>query len=196
MYFILELLGTVAFAISGTMVGVQAHMDMLGTTVLGLTTAVGGGIIRDLLIGVTPPAAFQHPVYALAAIAVSLIVFIPPIRKRINTNAMILILVDAVGLGVFTVTGVQSGIAFSNPFLQIFLGVVTGVGGGVLRDVFAMQKPAIFVRHFYAIASMIGAAVCYFLLGVNENAAMIAGISVIVVLRILAAAFRWHLPKT
>ena len=195
MYLILELLGTVAFAISGATVGAMAHMDILGIVVLGLTTSVGGGIIRDLLIGVVPPVAFQQPVYALVAIAVSLLVFIPRIRSRINTNGVLLNLIDAIGLGVFTVTGVKSGFAFHNPFLQIFLGVVTGVGGGVLRDIFAMQKPMIFVRHFYAIASLLGAVCCLILLPVSENAAMISGISLIVVLRILAARFRWHLPK-
>ena len=195
MSFILEILGTVAFAISGAMVGIRAKMDILGVAALGLTTAVGGGIIRDVLIGVIPPVAFQKPVYALVAIAVSLIVFIPFFRNRINTDSFILNLFDAIGLGVFTVIGVRSGESFSNVFLQLFLGMVTGVGGGVMRDIFVNEKPMIFVRHFYAVASLIGAGICVVLSPVNSNAAMIAGAATIVVLRILAARFRWHLPK-
>lgn len=195
MSFVFEMLGTIAFAISGAMVGIRNKMDILGVVVLGMTTAVGGGIIRDLIIGITPPLAFQEPVYALVAIAVSLLVFLPPVRNRIDLDDALLNLVDAIGLGVFTVTGVKAGMSYGSLFLQVFLGVLTGVGGGVLRDVFANEKPMIFVRHFYAVASMCGALLCALLYPVNENAALLSGILIIIVLRILAAKFKWHLPK-
>lgn len=195
MRLILEIIGTIAFAVSGAMVGAKAKMDIFGVTVLGLTTAVGGGIIRDLLIGVIPPVAFQMPVYALVAIAVSLIVFIPAIRNRIDTDSFVINLVDAVGLGVFTVTGVQTGAAFNNAFLSIFLGAVTGVGGGVLRDIFAMRQPVIFVKRVYALASLAGAALCTALMPVSDNIAMLAGAVTVVVIRVLAAKHRWNLPK-
>lgn len=195
MHLILELLGTAAFAVSGAMTGIRNHMDILGVAVLGMTTAVGGGILRDVIVGMTPPTAFTTPVYALAALIISLIVFIPGIRGRVNTDSFALTLVDAVGLGVFTVVGVRSGMAWDNLFLQIFLGTVTGVGGGVLRDIFAMQKPVIFVKHFYAVASIAGAAVCALLYPLSPEPAMIAGACVIIVLRVLAARYRWNLPK-
>lgn len=195
MYTVFEILGTVAFAISGAMVAIEKKMDMLGVVILGVTTAVGGGIIRDLLVGVTPPKSLNNPLYALIAIGVSLIVFLPPIRKRVDVNNMVLIAIDAIGLGTFTVIGTESGLPFDNVFLQVFLGVLTGVGGGVLRDLFANEKPMIFVRHFYAVASFLGAVLCVSLYPLQKNAAMIAGIALVVVLRLCAAKFRWHLPK-
>lgn len=195
MYFIFEILGTVAFAISGAMVAVEKKMDMLGVVILGVTTAVGGGIIRDLLVGQIPPKSLDNPLYALVAIGVSLIIFLPPIRKRVDVNNAVLNVIDAIGLGTFTVIGTESGLKFDNVFLQVFLGVLTGVGGGVLRDLFANEKPMIFVHRFYAVASFLGASVCVALYPFQKNAALIAGIVLVVVLRICAAKFKWHLPK-
>lgn len=195
MYTILEILGTIAFAISGAMVAIERKMDVLGVIILGMTTAVGGGVMRDVLIGVTPPMAFQNPMYALISISVALIVFIPFIRKRINMNNMVFIVIDAVGLGTFTVVGIESVASFNNVFLQIFLGVLTGVGGGVIRDLFACEKPMIFVRHFYAVASLIGAIICVGIYPINKEIAMIVGLALIVLFRILAAKYKWHLPK-
>lgn len=195
MYLILELLGTAAFAISGAMVGVEKKMDILGIVILGMATAVGGGIIRDVIIGVVPPTAFQNPVYALMAIMVSLIVFIPAIRTRINIDSPFINIVDAIGLGVFTVTGVNVGMEFNNLFLVVFLGVVTGVGGGVLRDMFAARTPVIFVEHFYAVASIVGAVVCALIYPYSHSASTILTIALIIILRILAARYRWHLPR-
>jgi len=195
MYFYFEILGTIAFAISGAMVAIEKKMDILGVIILGITTAIGGGIIRDILIGVTPPAAFLHPVYAITAVIVSLIVFIPCIRSKVDLNSRWMVLVDAIGLGTFTVIGCKTAVAFDNTLLQIFLGVLTGVGGGVLRDIFAAQKPMIFVRHFYATASLAGAVIFTLLFRNYENLATVAGILLTVILRVLAAKFKWHLPK-
>ena len=103
--------------------------------------------------------------------------------------------VIAIGLGVFTVSGCIKALPFDNILFQLFLGVLTGVGGGVLRDVFATQKPMIFVRHFYALASLIGAAIFMLVQNQNQIIAMIASVVTIVVLRMLAATFKWHLPK-
>lgn len=196
MYFVLEIIGTIAFAISGAMVGIQKKMDILGVVVLGMTTATGGGIIRDLIIGKTPPVAFEKPVYALVSILVSLVVFIPSISKKIDTESTVLCFIDAVGLGVFSVVGVSAGAEFNNFFLSIFLGTITGVGGGVLRDIFADQTPSIFVRHLYAIVSIVGSTICVLLIkSINTNNAMIISIVFIVVFRMLAAKYKWSLPK-
>ena len=192
----LEILGTVAFAISGVNVAVSKKMDVLGVVVLGLVTAVGGGIIRDIILGITPPTAFREPVYMMVAIGVSIICFIPPIRRWINRREMILRVIDAIGLGVFTVVGVRASIPFTSGFLSIFVGTLTGVGGGVLRDVFATNKPYIFVKHFYACASLLGAIACTYLWRVMDGIwAMVIGAVLTIVLRLLAAKFRWSLPK-
>lgn len=195
LYFILEIIGTVAFAISGAMTGIEQKMDILGVAVLGTTTAVGGGIIRDIIIGVTPPTAFQNPLYAIISLCVSLLVFLPFIRKRVNPKNFFLMIIDSLGLAVFTVVGVRAGMEYDNMFLQIFLGTVTGVGGGVVRDMFAAKKPSIFVRHFYACAAISGAIVCSVLFRFGENIAMLSGMGVTLVLRICAAQFKWELPR-
>jgi len=194
MIFALEIIGTIAFAISGAQVAINKKMDILGVVIMGMTTAVGGGIIRDLIIGTTPPVAFQQPVYALTAIGVSIIAFLPFIREKINSNNIILLLMDSLGLGIFTVIGVRAGAGFDNLFLSVFLGTLTGVGGGVLRDIFAGEKPMIFVKHFYACASILGALVCALIWNSNADIAIISGTIVVVLLRLLAAKFRWELP--
>ena len=117
LFFIFEIIGTVAFAISGALMAIRKKMDIFGVAILGMTTAVAGGIIRDLILGITPPAAFVHPVYALTAIGVSLIMFIPAIRKALSHLGAVLLVMDSIGLAAFTVTGVGAGMAFHNLFL-------------------------------------------------------------------------------
>ena len=192
---LLELIGTVAFSVSGAVVGIQKKMDMLGVVTLGIMTAVGGGIIRDLLIGVTPPMAFKNPIFIVISIITALIVFLPVVSKAINLDRFIWILADSVGLGAFTVIGVLAGVAYDNIFLEVFLGVTTGVGGGVIRDICAGGIPMIFVKHFYACACIIGAIVCAIFYDYNPIIAVVLSFSVTVVLRLLAAKFKWHLPK-
>lgn len=192
---LLELIGTVAFSVSGAVVGIQKKMDMLGVVTLGIMTAVGGGIIRDLLIGVTPPMAFKNPIFIVISIITALIVFLPVVSKAINLDRFIWILADSVGLGAFTVIGVLAGVAYDNIFLEVFLGVTTGVGGGVIRDICAGGIPMIFVKHFYACACIIGAIVCAIFYDYNPIIAVVLSFSVTVILRLLAAKFKWHLPK-
>lgn len=195
LYFVFEILGTLAFAISGAMVACEKKMDILGVVILGVTTSVGGGIMRDILIGVTPPSSLVNPIYAGIAIIVSLIVFLPRIRSRVNMESRVFIFIDALGLGTFTVIGCRTAIPFDNVWMQMFLGVLTGVGGGVMRDVFAAQRPFIFVKHFYACASLCGAVFFTVLLPYGENLAIIVPIVLVVVLRMLAAKYKWNLPR-
>lgn len=194
-FFAMEIIGTIAFAMSGAFVAIEKKMDILGVGILGITTAVGGGIIRDTLIGVTPPSSLVDPMYAFIALAVSLIVFIPGIRKLIDLDSKIMVFIDAIGLGAFTVIGCNAALRFDNIWLQLFLGVLTGVGGGVVRDIFAAEKPMIFVRHFYAVASLVGAIAYSILLPYSNIISAIVGITIIVILRMLAAKYKWHLPK-
>ncbi len=195
MYFIFEIIGTAAFAVSGAMTAIEKKMDILGVVILGITTAIGGGIIRDVLIGSTPPSGLTNPVYAFIAIGFSILVFIPGVRHHVDLDSRLIVFTDAVGLGTFTVIGCRTALNFDNIWLQMFLGVLTGVGGGVVRDIFAAEKPMIFVRHFYALASLSGAMVFTALIQFNETLAMLSGIIIVVILRILAARYKWHLPK-
>lgn len=203
MFFVLEVIGTIAFAISGALVAVEKKMDLFGVAMLGMTTAVGGGIFRDLLLGVTPPSALQNPVYAVISILVSLVIFLPSIRSLLRSNQrmydIIMLIMDSIGLGVFTVVGVQAANSLTegcNVFLAAFVGVITGVGGGIVRDLFAGETPKILIKHFYACASLIGALVyiAWWMVTGNEHG-MIVGAVVTMVLRILAAHYRWGLPK-
>ena len=178
-------------------------MDVFGVAILALTTAVGGGMIRDVLLGVTPPATFRDPVYALTAILVSLIVFIKPVRHYLTGThkayQQTMLAMDSLGLGVFTAVGVSLAYAVqpeTGMFLPVFTGVLSGVGGGVLRDVMAGDTPYIFIKHIYACASLAGALVCVLLRGVIGQAyAMIGGAALIVIIRILSATYRWNLPR-
>lgn len=202
-FFILEIIGTVAFAASGAMVAVNKKMDVFGVIILGLTTATGGGIIRDLVLGVTPPSVFLTPVYAIVAVATSILVFLPFTQKFAHKNTRaydtVLLICDSVGLGVFTAVGVKAAYsAIENaPFiLAVFTGVITAVGGGAIRDLFAKDTPFIFIRHFYACASLIGAILTIVLWNfAGELISMAAGIVTVIVLRLFAAKYRWELPK-
>lgn len=199
---IFELLGTIAFAASGAMVGIRKKMDILGVSVLGLCVAVGGGVIRDIILGSTPPKTFQNPIYALFAIAVSIILFIPAVRRMLDRHAhayeISMLWMDAIGLGLFTAMGVHrcyEVVPEAGMFLSVFVGVMTGVGGGVLRDVLAGDMPYIFVKHFYASASIIGAVLTALIHTYNKNLSLVIGAVCVVLLRFCAAHYRWSLPK-
>ncbi len=198
----LEILGTIAFAVSGAIKGVRKKMDVFGVCVLGLITAVGGGIIRDLILGNTPPITFINSRYALIAVITSIIIFLPFVRKFLVHHKrgydLCLLITDTLGLATFSVIGVQVAYAgfSSNTFLLIFVGVITGVGGGVLRDMMSKNIPDIFVKHFYASASIVGVAfTCVLWNLVGETLAMVIGFIVIVALRFLAAKYHWNLPS-
>ena len=199
----LELIGTVAFSVSGAITGLKKKMDVLGVVILGLTTAVGGGVIRDLILGVTPPNTFRNPIYATFAIVTAIIVFLPVVQnlimKKRSIYNQVMLVMDSVGLGIFTVVGIKVAHTVSaepGVFLLVFVGVVTGVGGGVLRDIMAGERPYIFVKHFYACASLIGALLCVLIWNsLGEANAMILGTAAVIVLRLMAAHFRWSLPK-
>ena len=201
---IFELIGTVAFSVSGALVAIEKKMDLLGVIILGLMTAVGGGILRDMVLGQHPPQALADPVYFLVAVLVSVLVFLPVVRNYIRakqkTFDIALLVMDSIGLGVFTVVGIAVSKAFApqgNLLLQVCLGMLTAVGGGVIRDVLAGQTPFIFIKHFYACASLVGALVCAGLWKVaGMTLAMIAGAVTVIVLRFLAAKFHWELPKS
>lgn len=200
---LIEIIGTVAFAVSGAMMGLKKGMDVFGVAILGLTTAAGGGVIRDVILGNTPPVMFRNPIYAVIALCTAVVVFLPPVQRLLDRvhglYDKLMLIMDSLGLGIFTVVGIQTAYtAMEQPgvFLLLFVGVITGVGGGLMRDVFAGDMPYIFVKHFYACASLVGAIVCVLLWSVlGQMAAMLIGAATVVVLRLLAVKFRWSLPK-
>lgn len=200
---IIELVGTVSFAASGAMTGIKKGMDTFGVAILGLCTAVGGGAIRDLILGITPPTTFVNPVYAVVALLTAVAVFLPGsqrfLRRKSHMYDISMFIMDTLGLSIFTVVGIRTAMLSEGShsvFLLIFVGVITGVGGGILRDVLAGNTPYVFIKHFYACASIIGAAVCILLWNLlGQTLGMATGAAVIVVLRFLAARYKWSLPK-
>ncbi len=203
---VMELLGTVAFSVSGTLVAARCGLDLFGVLTVGTITAVGGGIIRDIMIGQIPPSVFSNPMVLILALLTSLVVFIIAFinSKRIKDLHQkidgINIFFDAMGLAAFSVTGVEVTCAAGygkNIALVIILGVITGVGGGVLRDVLVNEKPYILIKHIYAVASLMGSVV-YYVIGVHfehELVGTIVSVLLTITIRMLAAKFRWNLPK-
>lgn len=202
---VFDIIGTIAFAISGALVAIEKKMDLLGVIILGIVTAVGGGIIRDLTLGITPPLTFCNPRSIMLAIVTSIITFIGAwlyIKHYVSVMKpldALLFISDTVGLGVFTVVGVQTAvekISMPSSILLIFVGVITGVGGGVVRDLLAGNIPYILKKHIYACASIGGAMVCMLLWqDFGKEAAMFCGAVVVVLIRILASHYKWNLPK-
>lgn len=199
----MELLGTIAFAVSGAMVGIQCSMDVFGVCVLGVVTAVGGGITRDMILGILP-SAFADPCDIEVAAVTSLVVFLVLYfrRKRRSFGLWydrILLWMDSAGLGIFSVMGVMAGMQQGyeeNIFLLTILGTLTGVGGGLMRDIMAGVPPYIFVKHIYALASIAG-SLCYIGLvqQLGTGISMLAASALVVLIRLLAAHYRWNLPK-
>lgn len=204
--FALEIIGIVAFAITGVITALEKKFDIFGALVLGVVTSVGGGILRDMILGYLPPAAFRNSVYAVTALITSLVVFVIAyflgvrIKKHFNVYSQIINVFDSLGLSVFVVGGVNAAIACGfgdNMFLSVFVGTLTGVGGGVMRDIMAGRVPKILRKRVYALAAIIGAIIYYLLITYNicsSTWAIIIGAGSVLIIRILATVFRWNLP--
>ena len=191
---ILEITGTIAFAAAGSLVGIKKRLDIFGVAMLAVTTAVGGGIIRDTLLGNAPPLAFRNPAFILLSLAVAVIVpfFVIPVARR----KTLLTICDAVGLGAFTVTGAGLALAHDNPLLVIVLGVTTGIGGGVLRDVFIREIPLVFQREIYAVAAAIGALSFYGLqMVMPDGQALYPAFFITVAIRLISVHYDVNLPQ-
>ena len=194
--YILDLIGTAAFAASGAWVGVRKHMDLFGVLVLGIVTAVGGGTLRDLLLGDIPPFSLKDEAYIYIAIVVSLVVFAN--RKRFELFEKPLLYFDAIGLGTFVVIGTTKAIDFQLGALgAVLMGVMTGTAGGVMRDLLANQVPLILRREIYASACVAGGALLVILeeAGVTPAAAALLSAGTVILVRLLAIHYDWSLPK-
>ena len=195
--YLLDLIGTAAFAASGAWLGVRRHMDLFGVLVLGLVTAVGGGTLRDMLLGDIPPFSLQDETYLYVAIIAALFVFIN--RERFKLFEKPLLYLDAVGLGTFVVIGTTKALDFELGFLgAVLMGVMTATAGGVVRDVLANEVPLILRKEIYASACLAGGVLLVILEQVDMSrpmAALLAAVTVIVV-RLLAIHYNWSLPKS
>ena len=195
--YILDLIGTAAFAASGAWVGVRKHMDLFGVLVLGVVTAVGGGTLRDLLLGDIPPFSLQDETYIYIAITVSLVVFAN--RKRFEAFEKPLLYFDAIGLGTFLVIGTTKALEFQMGLLSaVIMGVMTGTAGGILRDVLANQVPLILRREIYASACIAGGVLLVVLeqAGAGRIASVLLAAGTVIALRLLAIRYEWGLPKS
>lgn len=207
--FIMELIGTVVFSMSGAIVAIEKKLDLLGVLVLSVCTAVGGGMCRDVLLGNTPPVMFRNPSYTIVAAVTALVVFLtynhlaPKVkngRRRLVVYRFLNNVLDAIGLGIFTVVGIDvchSFLGTENSFLAIFVGVITGVGGGLLRDIMANRTPVILKKDIYASASIFGAILYQFTYTFfpGKTSAMIFYAVLIMAIRLLAMWRNWNLPS-
>lgn len=193
---ILQVIGTIAFAASGALAAGKKGMDWFGVVVLAVMVSVGGGSLRDMLLGLTPVFWVESPWYVLVA-AFTAMVIIPITRLQFNYQNY-LSLSDAIGLAVFAVLGTQTALAQGvNGFVAIIMGVVTGVFGGVLRDVLANAKPSILYGDIYALAAMAGCTAFVLLLNtaVPPLYSLWISIGIVFVLRLFAIYRDWSLPN-
>jgi uncharacterized membrane protein YeiH len=195
--YIFDLFGTMAFAVTGAFKAIEHKSDIVGIVILSIITGVAGGTIRDIIIGRFPPNSISDPTYVGISVASGIALFFlyPHLQKHWN----LFLKFDAIGLGVFSITGATFAYnVFGLNFLAIaFAGILTAVGGGILRDVFVNEIPFIFVKELYVTASFVGVIAFYGLLANNVPlfAASIIGIIITTATRLVAMKYNWNLPR-
>jgi uncharacterized membrane protein YeiH len=193
---VIDLLGTALFAAEGASTAVEARLDVLGLLVLGFVTALGGGIVRDLLIGDVPPSSVRNWHYPAVALAAAAAVFVLHAYTS-AINAGLVTALDAAGLSLFAVAGATKALEFKlHPLLATMMGGITGVGGGTIRDLLIGQVPKVLRSDVYAAAALFGAAITILLLRLRLKpvVAGTCGIAGCFTLRMLAVHFHWNLP--
>ena len=195
--YILDLFGTMAFAVTGAFKAIENKADIVGIIILATITGIAGGTIRDIVLGKTLPNSLIDPSYVIITVITAVVLFF--LYSRMKKHWNLFLKFDAIGLGVFTVIGATFAYnLFGMNFLVIVLaGMLTAIGGGILRDIFVNQTPIVFVKELYASASFIGAVVFYFTLLITSEiyAATILGIILTTGLRLVAMRYNWNLPK-
>lgn len=202
---IMEVIGTIAFAVSGSLVAVKGSLDLFGVIFVGCITAVGGGILRDILMGRIPPNIFSNTIFLSIAALTSVAVFVFSYFKRKAFHSfqkkveIINNFFDAIGLAAFTITGVEMAASAgysSSPLYVISMGFLTGIGGGIIRDILVDKTPYVLRKHIYAVASMLGGSAYYFMrIYFDETLAVLISMPIIVIIRIMATKYHWKLPK-
>ena len=209
-YTIIEIIGVIAFSVSGAIVAIRRKTDLFGMVLLAIITTHGGGLTRDVILSFSPPACFSAHELLLLSVIVAIIVFL--FAKKFSHTYLenelriehINDIFDALGLGIFAVIGVK--VAFThgyvnNPLISISCGVITCICGGMLRDVLTNSTPFVLIKRIYAIAAIAGASAYYLLfvysssMEINDSFAVVIGVTTTFVLRVLAMAFKWNMPK-
>lgn len=193
----LDLIGTFVFALSGAVAGVKQRLDLFGVLVLSFAAASAGGIMRDLLIGSVPPVAIRDWRYLAASLLAGLIVFWFPRSRRLPRTRTLVLMFDAAGLGLFAVVGTQKALGYGlNPVTAALLGMLTGIGGGMLRDVLVAEIPNVLRADLYAVAALAGAIVVVigYLLDAEPTVTAILGAALCFCLRLFAIRRGWQLP--
>jgi uncharacterized membrane protein YeiH len=194
---VLDLFGTMAFAVTGAFKAIEHKSDIVGIIILATITGIAGGVLRDIVFGRIPPIAVANPLYLIITVATGVALFF--LYRVLKKHWNLFLKFDAIGLGVFTIIGAT--IAYNlmglNFLAMAFAGVLTAVGGGILRDVFVNEIPIVFVKELYASASFVGVVIFFGLLaaGVNLNVAAIPSIVAVTGLRLLAMKYNWNLPQ-
>jgi uncharacterized membrane protein YeiH len=193
---ILDLLGTIAFAISGALAAMSRKLDLFGIFIIAFVTAIGGGTLRDILIGQTPVTWMENTmyIYLIGIVTILAIIF----RNKINYLKTSLFLFDTIGLGIFTITGVETGIKNDlDPIISIALGAMTGTFGGVIRDILCNEIPVIFRKEIYATACLVGALAFVVLhdYGVNPDLTYIITSLTVISIRLLVVKYKISLPS-
>lgn len=203
---IVEVIGVIAFSVSGAMVSIRRKTDLFGVMLLAILTSMGGGLLRDTIFSFSPPAIFSFKWYLLVCVVVALIVFL--IARKYSKTYLenetkiehINDIFDALGLGIFAILGTKVGIenGFSNDaIIAISCGVISGIGGGMIRDVLTKSIPFVLVKRIYAIAAILGSSIYYimYLFEINDGIAIVTGVLVTFIARLLAMIFKWNMPK-
>lgn len=195
-YFIIDILGTIAFAISGVLVAMEKKLDLFGVLIVAFVTAVGGGTLRDMLIGSTP--VFWMRDYTYISIIIGTVIFSVLFSKHLRNYRKTLLVFDAIGIGLFTMIGVEKGLAYDLlPIMCITLGTVTACFGGVIRDILCAEIPAVFSKEIYATTCILGGIIYFILIRLpfEETYAFSIAILFIIAFRLLALKFDISLPN-
>lgn len=192
---VLDILGLIAFAISGALAGIEKKLDFFGVFVIALVTSIGGGTLRDLLIGNTPVFWLLNlqTIYIVTGATVLSIIF----RQYLSFLRTSLFLFDTIGIGIFTIIGIEKGLLINlSPVVCILLGTVTACFGGVARDILCNEIPVIFRKEIYATACLVGGIMFFILkvLNINDDFIYLATAGTIILIRILAVRFNWSFP--
>ncbi|MEM5539625.1 trimeric intracellular cation channel family protein [Olleya sp. AS48] len=196
MFYIIDILGTIAFAISGVLVALNKRMDAFGILIIAFVTAVGGGTLRDVLIGETPVSWMKDMTFIYVVIAST--IFAVVFRSKIDYLRKSLFLFDTIGIGLYTVVGVEKGISAGlHPIICIFLGTMSACFGGVIRDILCNEIPVIFRKEVYATACILGGATYFVVIKLpiaSDFVFVIAG-AVVITVRLIAVRFKISLPN-
>ena len=195
-FYTLDLLGTAAFAISGTLLAINKRLDSFGVFIIAFVTAIGGGTLRDILIGSTPVGWMQDLNYVYVIIISTIFAIV--IRKKISYLSKSLFLFDTIGLGIFTIVGTEIGVQHDlHPLISIALGTMTATFGGVIRDLLCNEIPVIFRKEIYASACIVGAMAFLILhrLNIEINTNYIITTCIIILIRLIAVKLKLSLPN-